>query len=123
MAGGGPDRSNRYCLCIMHVPGLAWSESKVVGESFNTWANKFFEEGQDPLFFISDPGTSQEEFVTARSMGPGGSALVKPQIACSIQRPHSQTTRSATLAIRMVTATNGVLYNLLCCAQPPLVWD
>ena len=88
MAAQLPEQ-NPFCLCVMHMPGLAWSESEE-GLTFREWSTNFFHLGDDyPSSFgywmQKEPTNQQNEFVTAISIGPGGGALSKPQIACSVE--------------------------------------
>ena len=83
-----------FCLCVMHSPGLAWSESEE-GKSFSEWAKAFFAGERDSFEFMQEPENHLNEVATAIAMNPGGGALWKPQIACSVEVPQTQTMKSA----------------------------
>ena len=128
MAGAAPGapQQNLYVLCVMHAPGLSWSESSnremFFGES--GWAETFVHSHMSHgLEFMEDPMDRFNEFVTAAPLGAGQNALLKPRDACSGQTPLGQTCKSVKLALRTVHAKPGTGEEYIHCGLPPKIWD
>ena len=129
MAGAAPGtpQQNLYCLCVMHAPGLPWSESSnrqmFLGES--GWAKRFFRlpEMLDAFEFMQEPTDCFDEFVTASPLCAGQNPLLKPRNACSGITPLDQTCKSAKLALRTVHAKPGTGEDYIRCGLPPQIWD